>query len=550
MRTTGDDSLSSLTGENAWEVLLAAELFEGELISTIVELEARRRGLETARVNGTSFVARSGDRQAMFYRTIGPSVSRAATRILYDKWATKSVLRAWDLPTPDGARFHPSSIEEAGRWAEQHDWDVVLKPVSSSKGRGFIGEINDGQSFRRAWERLSRRRVAKPAGMLLEKRQPGLDTRLYVVGREIVGAIQRTPAQVTGNGRATVGDLIAGANKERASNPNFRSRLINEDQDLYAELDRQSLGFDSVPEAGRAIHLRRNANVSSGGGFVDVSTHIHQDWLDLAQRVSDAFSPMQQFAIDVLLQSVSESPWTQDFGILELEGDPAVSSIHFPLAGPGRNVCGRIVELYFGSPSSMRFDDGIPDPGLIDYRLMSGVGLEHLREIVGDIRSQRLEPSDAGECEDVGEGVPGGILPGVVANDRRVGAAATTEMEAKHQPAKKPVSKGTADAPPSSKTTTQAYRFVVSGSVVGVGFRWWAVRKARSLGLSGWIRNAGGQVEGVVAGRKKRCESFLGSLLEGPRRATVTDVCVQRATEPSTNRFEVRRSVRDAARGS
>ena len=549
MGLTGDNSLSSLTGENAWDLLLEAELFEGELISTIVELEARRRGLATARVSGTSFVARSGERQAMFYRTIGPSVSRAATRILYDKWATKVVLRAWDLPTPDGARFHPASVEEAGRWADQHDWDVVLKPVSSSKGRGFVGEINDGQSFRRAWERLSRRRVAKQAGMLLEKRQPGVDTRFYVVGREVAGAIQRTPAQVTGNGRATVGDLIAAANKDRASNPNFRSRLIVEDQDLYVELDRQSLGFDSVPEAGTVIQLRRNANVSAGGGFVDVSTQIHQDWLGVVQRVSDAFSPMQQFAVDVLLQSVSESPWTQDFAILELEGDPAVSSVHFPLAGPGRNICGKIVELYFGSPSSMRFDDGIPDAGLIDYRLMEGVGLEHLREIVDDIRIQRLEPPDAGEHQDVTEDVAGSVAPGSVGRDRRDGAAAVTQIAAKHHPATKPVSKATADAPP-SKTTTQAYRFVVSGNVVGVGFRWWAVRKARSLGLSGWIRNAGEQVEGIVAGRKKRCESFLGLLLEGPRRATVADVCVQTAMEPPTERFEVRRSVRDAARGS
>lgn len=47
----------------------------------------------------------------------------------------------------------------------------------------------------------------------------------------------------------------------------------------------------------------------------------------------------------------------------------------------------------------------------------------------------------------------------------------------------------------------ESYRFVVTGRVQGVGFRVATRRKAKALGLHGWVRNcADGSVEGLVAG--------------------------------------------------
>ena len=70
-------------------------------------------------------------------------------------------------------------------------------------------------------------------------------------------------------------------------------------------------------------------------------------------------------------------------------------------------------------------------------------------------------------------------------------------------------------------------RVVVRGRVQGVGFRWFAVQSARTLGLSGWVRNAmDGNVEAAVAGPEDAVAKFLAALEQGPGRGYVSEVDV------------------------
>jgi len=66
-------------------------------------------------------------------------------------------------------------------------------------------------------------------------------------------------------------------------------------------------------------------------------------------------------------------------------------------------------------------------------------------------------------------------------------------------------------------------RFLVSGMVQGVGFRWFVARHARALGLGGYARNlADGRVEVVAAGSGREELARLEQLLrEGPAHARV-----------------------------
>ena len=66
---------------------------------------------------------------------------------------------------------------------------------------------------------------------------------------------------------------------------------------------------------------------------------------------------------------------------------------------------------------------------------------------------------------------------------------------------------------------------VVHGDVQGVGFRYFAQRKAQQLGLQGWVRNNDdGTVEVVGEGSREQLEDLKRALQEGPRMARVDRV--------------------------
>ena len=65
-------------------------------------------------------------------------------------------------------------------------------------------------------------------------------------------------------------------------------------------------------------------------------------------------------------------------------------------------------------------------------------------------------------------------------------------------------------------------RLLIEGRVQGVGYRWFATRAARELGVRGWVRNLGdGRVEAQVAASAAVLEDLLGRLRRGPVHARV-----------------------------
>jgi acylphosphatase len=67
----------------------------------------------------------------------------------------------------------------------------------------------------------------------------------------------------------------------------------------------------------------------------------------------------------------------------------------------------------------------------------------------------------------------------------------------------------------------------IVGDVQGVGFRFFAERHARALGLEGYVRNRyDGAVEVEAEGSSAALDQFLNELRHGPRLARVQDLRV------------------------
>lgn len=78
-----------------------------------------------------------------------------------------------------------------------------------------------------------------------------------------------------------------------------------------------------------------------------------------------------------------------------------------------------------------------------------------------------------------------------------------------------------------------ARRFLISGRVQGVGFRYYAEEVAAREGVTGWVRNLpDGRVEAYVEGEAEAVTRVERALRQGPRSARVESVEVD-TQEPS-----------------
>jgi len=73
--------------------------------------------------------------------------------------------------------------------------------------------------------------------------------------------------------------------------------------------------------------------------------------------------------------------------------------------------------------------------------------------------------------------------------------------------------------------TKPALHLLIEGRVQGVGYRQWLAGEARSLGLSGWVRNrVDGRVEAVISGDAALMERLFTAAQRGPRFASVSRI--------------------------
>ncbi len=79
--------------------------------------------------------------------------------------------------------------------------------------------------------------------------------------------------------------------------------------------------------------------------------------------------------------------------------------------------------------------------------------------------------------------------------------------------------------------TKQAKRYLVSGMVQGVGFRYFTQDAAEKLQVSGFVRNLrDGRVEVFAMGTSQQHAEFRALLERGPRLSSISEVQEETAT--------------------
>ncbi|HYD26501.1 cyanophycin synthetase [Brevundimonas sp.] len=312
---------------------------------------ARRRGVPVTRLNGQSLVQLGwGARQRRLRASVTDRTGLVASELAGDKAEAKALLAAIGCPVARGVVVR--TADRAVIEAKGLKRPLVVKPLDGNHGRGVTTGLRTGEEIRAAFDLA----VQHSRHVIVEEELPGRDHRILVVDGQVVAVAERVPAQVIGDGRSTISELVAEANADPRrgdGHENLLTRIRLDDQAAFDILERQGLTTDSVPAAGQVVALRTTANLSSGGVAIDRTDDIHPDNAAIARRAALAIG-LDVAGIDLLAPDISRSVRETGGGIVEVNAAPGLRMHLAPSEGQPRDVAEPIIRMMFPRGSTAR----------------------------------------------------------------------------------------------------------------------------------------------------------------------------------------------------
>lgn len=305
--------------------------------------------LKRAALNHNLFVFRHKGINYLFspHRQIGlhgSQTSRVSTTlrsITNNKELTKSILSGNGLPVPEGRVF--TELAAAVEFFKQFKRPVVVKPLAGSFGTGVTIDVRTVDELKGAWEYAKKRHNQ----IIVEEMIEGIDVRVIIVGGVAKAALLRVPANVVGDGKSTIQQLIDKKNESRLLNPRLAKAPIITDFCVKSVLHKQGYTLKSVPAEGEIVFLNLKANIEAGGDSISITEKIHPDILKLAERAAACFDANDFWGVDLLLERLDLPPTQQRCAIIEMNSRANIYNIQFPLHGPPFDAAKALIEYLF-----------------------------------------------------------------------------------------------------------------------------------------------------------------------------------------------------------
>jgi GNAT-family acetyltransferase (TIGR03103 family) len=300
--------------------------------ATIIAEEALRRGIrvEVTDVESSEMRLSVGGRTVVTLESLSEFTSAVAMSRCDDKRVTRRFMERAGVRVPRGAVAGEGDLRAAV--ALMHDVGaVVVKPARGEQGRGITVGVRDEAGLERAVALA----LQFCPDVLVEELVDGEDLRVIVIDRDVVAAAVRRPAEVVGDGRHTVTELVRSTSRRRERATGGESRIPLDETTALIVAD-SGYAMDDVPPNGERVRVRRTANLHTGGTIEDVTARLHPEIAAASVRAAAALG-IPVTGLDFLVPEV-ESP---DYVFIEANERPGLAN-HEP-----QPVAERFVDLLF-----------------------------------------------------------------------------------------------------------------------------------------------------------------------------------------------------------
>ncbi|MCG6167883.1 bifunctional glutamate--cysteine ligase GshA/glutathione synthetase GshB [Leptospira sanjuanensis] len=338
-------SLKLKSGEFLSPEIYTLEGFSDLEISTqIVIRDALNRGLEVEVLDRKNHFLRLKDSNGLVQYVKEASKtaldSYMSFLVMENKTISKIVLFESGLEVPAGDSFAEADSALVF-WRKNSNRKMVVKPVTTNFGIGitilapFASEEDVKKAIKIAFNHSE--------SIIVEEFAEGNEYRFLVVGNETVAVCNRIPANVIGDGKHTIEQLVAIKNEDKRRGVGHVTPL-EKIQLGETELDvLQQFGFtkESIPSKDQKVFLRKNSNISTGGDSIDVSDLAHPYYKDLAVKAAASVGA-KICGVDIILKDLETKG---EYRILELNFNPVLYIHNYPYEGKNRDVGNKILDL-------------------------------------------------------------------------------------------------------------------------------------------------------------------------------------------------------------
>jgi cyanophycin synthetase len=321
----------------------------GPSTASIVD-EAVARKIPFIRLNRSSLVQLGyGVNQVRFRATMTDKTSSIAVDIAGNKDETKRILQEQAIPVAKGMTI--SSDEDLEIALTQIGFPLVFKPLNGNHGKGATINVKTRDEAFEAFayaQKYSHR-------VILERFITGHDFRILVIDNRMVAAAQRVPANVVGNGKNTVQELIDIENSDPRRGYGHENVLteITVDRDTLDLLDKKGYNLDTIPPKSEIVYLKSTANLSTGGTSIDVTDMVHPQNVFMCERIARVVG-LDICGIDIMAKNLTELLTDNGGVVLEVNAAPGFRMHLAPSEGLPRNVAAPVIDMLYPPGKSAR----------------------------------------------------------------------------------------------------------------------------------------------------------------------------------------------------
>lgn len=253
-----------------------------------------------------------------------------------NKIVTKKLLAQKNLIVAQGKNYTEISTAIDDYHQFKHE-SIVIKPNSTNYGDG-ITILNQNFTFDVYQEALEFA-FQFDEQILIEHFFPGKEYRFLVLGHETIAVLHRDAANVIGDGKSSIEQLVLEKNKNPLRGEGYKKPLekIHLGAVEIQFLNQQRLNIDSIPAKDEKIYLRKNSNISTGGDSIDFT----DDMLDIYKQIAvKASQSVDAFicGVDMIIKDLSQANPNGNYCIIELNFNPAIHMHIYPLKGKDRKI--------------------------------------------------------------------------------------------------------------------------------------------------------------------------------------------------------------------